>query len=281
MSAHPGSRRLLGTAVAIIVASVSLTACNKAPSKTASTGLHPTLASDAISSQHPAIEPAALQILQATSRQLTGAKSLTFTAVTTYEAFARTGQPLYYTTQSSVLVQHPDKLRVLTPGDGPASDFYYDGKVMTAYSPREQLFATTAAPPTMEAMLKTADDQASITFPFSPLLAPDPYKNLTNGLTSAFVVGQSHVVGDTITDIVAFTNRNVQAEVWIGIDDGLPRMLRAVYRNDPHRLRYQMEFRDWRRNVDLAPAAFVFTNTSDAHVMQFARPDAPVQGARK
>jgi hypothetical protein len=283
MHAHPGPRRLLsGAAVAAVaVAALSMTACKKAPAMPAPGATQASTVAVANSPEHPAIEPAALQILQATSRQLTDATSLTFTAVTTYEAFARTGQPLYYTTQSSVLVQHPDKLRVLTPGDGPASDFYYDGKVMTAYSPREQLFATTAAPPTMEAMLKAADDQASITFPFSPLLAPDPYKNLTNGLTSAFVVGQSHVVGDTITDIVAFTNRNVQAEVWIGINDGLPRMLRAVYRNDPNRLRYQMEFRDWRRNVVLAPAAFVFTNTSDAHVMQFARPDASAQGARK
>jgi hypothetical protein len=284
MRAHPGSGRLLsGAAVvaAVAVAALSVTACKKAPATPAQGGDHASAVAVADSPEHPAIEPAALQILQATSRKLTEAKSLTFTAVTTYEAFARTGQPLYYTTQSSVLVQHPDKLRVLTPGDGPASDFYYDGKVMTAYSPRENLVASADAPPTMEEMLKAADDKASITFPFSPLLAPDPYKNLTNGLTSAFVVGQSHVVGDTITDIVAFTNKNVQAEVWIGIDDGLPRMLRAVYRNDPNHLRYQMEFRDWRRNVDLAPAAFVFNNTSDAHEMQFARPDAPVQGAKK
>jgi len=280
MSAQPGSRRLLCCAAVMIAVTSSMTACNKASPKNTSTAVQAAPASESISSEHPAIEPAALQILQATSRQLTDAKSLTFTAVTTYEAFARTGQPLYYTTQSSVLVQHPDKLRVLTPGDGPASDFYYDGKVMTAYSPRENLVASTDAPPTMEEMLKAADDKASITFPFSPLLAPDPYKNLTNGLTSAFVVGQSHVVGDTITDIVAFTNKNVQAEVWIGIDDGLPRMLRAVYRNDPNHLRYQMEFRDWRRNVDLAPAAFVFTNTSGAHEMQFARPDAPAHGAK-
>jgi len=230
---------------------------------------------------HPAIEPAALQILQATSKKLTDSTTLTFTAVTTYEAYATTGQPLYYTTQSTVLVQHPDKLRVLTPGDGPASDFYYDGKTMTAYSPRENLVATGAAPPTLEAMLKAANDQASITFPFAPLLAPDPYKNITNGLTSAFVVGQSRVVGDTVTDIVAFTNANVQGELWIGNEDGLPRMLRVVYVKDPAHLRYQMDFSDWRQNVALSPAAFEYANTTDAKAMEFARPDAATQGAKK
>ena len=160
--------------------------------------------------------------LQTASRRLSGATTLTFTAITTYEAYATTGQPLYYTTQSSVLVKHPDQLRVLTPGDGPASDFYYDGKTMTAFSPKVNLVASAPAPPDLTEMLKAAYDKADIAFPFAPLLAPDPYKNLSIGLTSAFVVGQSHVVGGTITDIVAFTNKNVQGELWVGIyDSGL------------------------------------------------------------
>jgi hypothetical protein len=236
---------------------------------------------DAALPEHPAIEPAALKILRTASERLTDSRTLTFTAVTTYEAFATTGQPLYYATQSSVLLQHPDKLRVLTPGDGPASDFYYDGKTMTAYSPRENLVAAGPAPPTMEGMLKAAYDQAAISFPIAPLLAPDPYKNLTDGLTSAFVVGQSNVVGGTVTDIVAYTNKNVQAEMWIGINDGLPRMVRAVYVNDPAHLRYQMEFRNWRRNVKLMPAVFHFSNATHAKRMDFARPDAPDQEKAK
>lgn len=238
-------------------------------------------AADAAMPEHPAIEPGALKILQTASRRLASATTLTFTAITTYEAFATTGQPLYYTTQSSVLVRHPDQLRVLTPGDGPASDFYYDGKTMTAFSPRENLVAAAPAPPDVTDMLKAAYDKADIAFPFAPLLAPDPFKNLSIGLTSAFVVGQSHVVGGTITDIVAFTNKNVQGELWIGIYDGLPRLLQVVYVSDPAHLRYRMEFRDWRRNIKLAPAAFHFTNVTKANRIEFARPDAAGQEAAK
>ena len=43
--------------------------------------------------EHPAIEPAALEMLQAMSQRLAGAKSMSFTAVTTDEAPARDGQP--------------------------------------------------------------------------------------------------------------------------------------------------------------------------------------------
>ena len=80
--------------------------------------------------EHPAIEPVAIEMLKAMSQRLAGAKSMNFTAVTTYELPARNGQPLYYATLSQVAVQRPNKLRVITPGDGPASEFYYDGKTM-------------------------------------------------------------------------------------------------------------------------------------------------------
>lgn len=271
------NRRLLDIAALASLSLAPLGALAQTPSAPQSRPA----AANAAMPEHPAIEPGALKILQTASRRLSGATTLTFTAITTYEAYATTGQPLYYTTQSSVLVKHPDQLRVLTPGDGPASDFYYDGKTMTAFSPKVNLVASAPAPPDLTEMLKAAYDKADIAFPFAPLLAPDPYKNLSIGLTSAFVVGQSHVVGGTITDIVAFTNKNVQGELWVGIYDGLPRLLQVVYLSDPAHMRYRMEFRDWRRNATLAPAAFHFTNVTKAGRIDFARPDAPGPEAAK
>lgn len=228
--------------------------------------------------EHPAIEPTALAMLKATSQRLAGAKSLSFTAVTTYESPARNGQPLYYATLSQVTVQRPNKLRVITPGDGPASDFYYDGKTMMAYAPAADLTAVADAPPTIEAAMKQAYDKAAIYFPFAELLAADPYKNLSEGLTSAFVIGQSHVVGDTITDMVAIANANVQAEVWIGIDDGLPRMMRAVFPQDPTQARYEIQFSNWHLNPATKDADFTSSAALKAPRMLFARPDAPPPG---
>jgi hypothetical protein len=225
--------------------------------------------------EHPAIEPAALAMLKATSQRLAAAKSMNFTAITTYESPARNGQPLYYTTLSQVAVQRPNKLAVITPGDGPASDFYYDGKSMVAYSPAANLVAVADAPPTIEAAMKQAYDKAAIYFPFAELIVGDAYKNLSDGLTSAFVVGQSHVVGGVVTDMIAIANANVQAEVWIGINDGLPRMIRAVYPKDPNRSRYEIEFSNWQLNRPMKDADFTSATALKAPRMAFARPDVP------
>jgi hypothetical protein len=223
---------------------------------------------------HPAIEPAALAMLKAASERLAGAKSMSFTAVTTYESPARNGQPLYYTTLSNVLLARPDELRVITPGDGPASEFYYDGKTMTAYAPAANLVAIAAAPPSVDAMLRVSFEKAAIYFPFGEVVVSDPYRNLSQGLTSAFVVGQSMVVGGTITDMVAIANANVQAEIWIGIKDGLPRMIRAIYPKDPGKSRYEIEFSNWRLDPPVTPADFASARAAAAPRMDFARPDA-------
>ena len=225
---------------------------------------------------HPAIEPAALERLKATSQLLAAAKSMSFTAVTTYESPARNGQPLYYSVLSAVELQRPNKLRVSTPGDGPASDFYYDGKTMMAYAPAANLVAVADAPPTIDAAMKAAYDKAAIYFPFAEVIVPDPYRNLSEGLTSAFFVGQSHVIGDTVTDIVAIANDNVQAEIWIGVKDGLPRMIRAIYPKDPAQSRYEIQFSNWRLNQPTKDADFTSAQALKAPRMQFARPDAPV-----
>ena len=72
------------------------------------------------------------------SARLASARTMTFTAVSTYESPSHIGPPLAYTTISEVTLQQPDKLRVIIPGDGLASEFFYDGKMMMAYMPSRE-----------------------------------------------------------------------------------------------------------------------------------------------
>jgi len=110
----------------------------------------------------PVLEPKAIDLLKAASRRLTEARSMSFTAVISYESSSLLGPPLVYTTRSEVTLQRPDKLRVVTSGDGPASEFYYDGKTMVAFAPAENLVAMAEAPPTIDAALKVAYASAAI-----------------------------------------------------------------------------------------------------------------------
>ncbi|MBV8612155.1 MAG: DUF2092 domain-containing protein, partial [Acetobacteraceae bacterium] len=154
--------------------------------------------------EHPPIEEKAIAILDKACTALAAAKAMSFTAVSTYEKAARNGQPLYYATLNQVTMQRPDKLRVITLGDGTPDEFYYDGKAMMAYVPSADLVAVADAPPTIDQMIDAAWDKAAIYFPFADVLVSKPCAVFEQeGLNSAFYVGQSKIIGGTTTDMIA------------------------------------------------------------------------------
>jgi len=220
------------------------------------------------------LEPKAIDILKASSARLAAAHSMSFTAVVTYESPSRHGHPLAYTTTSEVLVQRPDKLRVVTPADGPASEFYYDGKTMMALAPVEKLVAVAAAPPTLDDALKAAYDSAGIYYPFTDVIVADPYKDMAGGLELAYYIGQSHVVGGTTTDMLAYIDYGVFVQAWIGADDKLPREMRAIYLNDPLQMRHRLEMSNWKLDVDVPADAFGSPAAASAKRIPFTHPDA-------
>jgi hypothetical protein len=227
-----------------------------------------------VSGRAPVIEPKALDILKASCDRLAAARTMRFKAVVFYENPSRSGFPLVYSTKSDVLLQRPDKLKVITPGDGPASEFTYDGKTMTAFSPSENMVAVTDAPPTIDAMLEAAYHSAAIYFPFTDMIVADPYKDIADGLTQAFYIGQSQVVGNVTTDMVAYETGGTFVQIWIGVEDKLPRLARAVYRDDPSQLRHGVEFADWQLDIALPDMAFASSSPANAMRIPFAHPEA-------
>jgi hypothetical protein len=228
----------------------------------------------------PELEAKAMDLLRAMGTALTSSSSMSFTAVATYESPTVIGPPLAFTTTSEVLVQRPNKLRVITSGDGKASEYYYDGKTLTAFAPSENLVAVAPAPPTIDAMLEAAFKNAAIYFPFADVLGADPFKDLAAGLTKAFYVGDSRAVGGTTTDVIAVVSDELFMQIWIGADDKLPRRLRATYRGDPMLLRHQVDLSNWKLDPVVAAEAFASVNAVNARKISFAVPNTAPPAAK-
>src|SRR5262245_32768813 len=218
------------------------------------------------------LEPKALEVLKAASDRLAAANSLSFVAVETYESPSRQGAPLVYANRSEVTLQRPDKLRVILTGDGPASEFYYDGKTMMAYSPASNTVAIKEAPPTLDKALEAIYHSAAVYFPFTDLIVADPYGDLAPSLKHAYYVGQSKIVGDTTTDIVAYAGDGVFVQAWIGTEDKLPRLIHAVYLNDPDALRHNLLLSDWQIDPAVTEDLFTSSKSAGAKRIEFAHP---------
>lgn len=220
----------------------------------------------------PSLEPKALDILKGASSRLAAVRTMKFNAVHFYESPSRHGHPLAFTTKSEVTLQKPDKLRVIMSADGPASEFYYDGKKMMAYAPAENLVAVAEAPPSIDAALEAAYHSAAIYFPFADWIVADPYKEMSDGMTLAYYIGQSKVVGGTTTDMVAYIDHGVFIQAWIGAEDKLPRLLHAIYLDDPERLRHTLLLSDWQLDSPVPADTFTSAKAASANPMPFAHP---------
>jgi hypothetical protein len=239
-------------------------------------GIAPALAQQGtpVQGTPPTIEQKVVAILRAACETLSSAKTMSFTAVDTYERAARNGQPLYYTVMDKVILQRPDKLRVTKIGDGVPDEFYYDGKTVMAYVPSADLVAIADAPPDIDQMLDAAWDLGSIYFPFSDVILSKPCAVFDQKMKSAFYVGQSVVVGGTTTDMVAVAGDDVQAELWIGAADHLPRMIRVVYPDEPAHAHYQTEYSDWKLGGEVGPEVFTSAKAVAARRIPFQPPEA-------
>lgn len=227
------------------------------------------------------LEPRAIELLKVSAARLAAAKSMSFTATAGYEYPSQLGPAILYTLRYDVTMQRPNKLKVIMPGDGPISEFYYDGKTMTAYSPVEHLAAVADAPSTIDSMLKQAYELAGIYYPFTDLIVADPDAALVEGTKLAFYIGTSNHVGGTKTDMVAWSDDNVFIQMWIGVDDKLPRRIRAVYSADPMRMRHEVDFANWQLDTPVAEGAFTSAVAQSAPHMAFSNPVGPLPAGVK
>ncbi len=205
--------------------------------------------------------------MKAVRNRLAAMKTLSFVAVDTFEGLSRQGTPVAYSNRSEVTVQRPDKLRVIVSGDGPPSQFYCNRNTTMTYSPAEKALVIAKAPPTINQCLKDAFKESAIYFPFVDLIASD----LAPGMTHAAYVGQSQVRG-TNTDIVRYSGDNVSVEMWVGVEDRLPRLIQAVPLDDPNRLRHNIVLSDWQIDVSFRPDVFTSLNVGGPQRADSAEP---------
>lgn len=222
----------------------------------------------------PIMEQRALDLLKRMSATLGAAKGFTYRSRSTVEVPATTGQFVTLFATSDVALARPNKLRVHVTGEVPNFDFYYNGKNIAAFAPKNQVYSVASAPDTIDAMLKFVMDKSGIYFPSADVIYSDPYAMLTKDLTSAFVVGPATVDG-VACEHLAFMGPRVSWEIWIESGKrALPRRLAVTYTTVQNFPRFLVEFADWNLQPKLAASHFVFNKPRNATQIEFSSPTA-------
>ena len=180
------------------------------------------------------------------SATLAAAKAFSYKSKNILEVPAETGQLITLYSTGEIALRRPDRLRAQLGGDAPAFAFYYDGETVSALAPGTRVYSSTKAPATIDAMLAGLEEETGIRFASAPLLFSNPYAVLTRGLTSAVVVGPSHVDG-VACDHLAFRSEDVNWEIWVESNArALPRRLAVTFTDRPGLPRTLIDFSNWR-----------------------------------
>jgi hypothetical protein len=219
--------------------------------------------------QPAGIEPQAEKLLRKMSDYLAGRQQFSLTAESTIEAVLTSGQKLQFESPATLTVSRPNKLRAHRRSDVANQEFFYDGKTLTLYSPKENVYATTVAPSTLDEMLDFSREKLDLVAPAAELLYKNAADKMLKESTSGFVVGPSVVAGVKSTHL-AFRGADVDWQIWIQDGDKpLPRKFILTSK----KVAGEPQFAVLIRSVDLAPkltdSEFKFTPPKGAKKVEF------------
>jgi len=212
------------------------------------------------------VELPALQILKGMSNYLAHAASFTFTAMTTADEPATTGQWLEFHERNDVTVTRQNKLYMRYQGDVVNGRLWYDGQRLTLLDVPTKLYARVAAPTTIDGMLMVLTDTYHESVPVAPLLYADPYARLIQGVKSGFVVGAESLGGIHVYHL-AFTEAQADWQIWIQDSrQPLPMRLTVTYTDVPRMSsqRVSSTFENWNVDARVSDAQYVFTAPAGA-----------------
>jgi hypothetical protein len=215
------------------------------------------------------VDPDALALLRKSTDYLVAMKQFGLVTDTTIEAVLADGQKLQFGHRVAATVQRPNKMRAERVGELIAQTFYYDGKTLSLNLPQQKYYAMADVPPTLDGMLDTARDKLNVIAPGADLLYTNAYERLTEGLTSAFVVGPASVVG-VACDQLAFRNAEVDWQIWI--EQGkvpLVRKFVVTSKKMPQSPEFMVVITKWETAPKLAAAAFSFVPRKDSMKIDF------------
>jgi hypothetical protein len=225
------------------------------------------------------MDPQAEKILRRMSDYLAGRQQFTVRTENTIEVVLTSGQKLQFDSPATVTVARPNRMRADRKGDIANQEFFYDGKTLALYNPKENLYATTAAPATLDEMLDFAREKLDVIAPGAEFLYQNFAAKMLKEATSGFVVGQSVVGGAKCTHL-AFRGAEVDWQIWV--EDGARPVLRK-YILTSKKVAGEPQFTVVVRSWDLAPKlsdrAFSFSPPKGAKKIEFLRlTSASVQG---
>jgi hypothetical protein len=219
--------------------------------------------------QPAGVNPEAIKELRRATDYLAGLKQFRMETESAVDVLTEAGEKIQLGNRTVLTVQRPDKLRAERVGELVAQAFHYDGKSLSVSYPAQKYYATTAAPPTIEAALDFARDKLKVHAPAADLIYSNALERFTEGLTSAFIVGSAEI-GGVVCVHLAFRNTEVDWQIWIEEGDKpMPRKFVVTSKKLPQSPQFSVTLSKWDAAPKVTDATFRFVPPKDSRQVDF------------
>jgi hypothetical protein len=195
--------------------------------------------------------------LLAMARTLAGAQRFGVTLHMRYDAVQASGQKVEFAEVRKVRLDRPGRVRVDTvQSDGDESRLVFDGKTLTLYSGRENVYSQSEHAGDVDSVVRFAVRELGVRVPLARLLVstlPDEIERLSREVV---LVERSRLDGE-LTDHLAGRTPDVDYQIWLG-EDTLPRRIVLTYRHEPGQPQFRADFSDWNFAPAVSDAIFAF-----------------------
>lgn len=215
------------------------------------------------------IDPFVVKLVKQASDYLSLYKSFSVRSDVTTEEFLPNGQKIQLSRTSRALVRRPDRMYAEVDSDIGTTRFYFNGKMLTRFDVDNNIYASIAAPGTLEDAFDHAMEWFQVDAPLADFLTGNLYDNFIANTRSGMYAGLHYLLGKQYHHL-AMTTENVDFQIWI-VDDIAPLIHKIVitYKHLPGEPQFVAYLSDWNFTPQTPDMVFEFHPPIDADEIKF------------
>jgi hypothetical protein len=208
----------------------------------------------------PERDEQAMSILKRMADYLSQAQRLSVTADIGFGVVQDSGKKIEFGETRKIVVRRPDHARIdITKRDGAISGFIFDGKEITFFNTRENVYATAAKPGTLDEAIDYFINDLDMRFPLAELLSSQLAETLPKKVRAAYYLGQESIAG-VPCDHLALRGDQADLQLWIAQgEQPLPRRLVITYKHAEGQPQFWAQFSEWNLFPDVPDSLSAFT----------------------
>jgi hypothetical protein len=174
-----------------------------------------------------------------------------------YDVVQESGQKIELAERRKLTLVRPDRFRVDAEGaDGDASTAVFDGKAITVFNPKQNMYASSEVQGDIDAAIRHFVRDLKMRLPLAMLWVTTLPSEFEKRVAGADIVETASVQGTPCAH-VAGRGETVDFQLWLPTTgDHLPRRIILTYKNEEGQPQYWANFLDW--NLAPNPPATLF-----------------------